>query len=171
MAFFAAHFPEFHHKRHVLLVARGIHSHPLLWGAVVCSKVPQQSHNGNTTHLQPRLFSPQIYPVWGFLSHQQRDICQRSPAWPSAPRAHQQGCGPGTRDTPKSTSPMLRIPNWSSRDNYSFFLNAPTTPCFAPSSHTETKSLTPGSAFRVGTPLGMLVLLMIPDLQRQSKEQ
>lgn len=65
---FAPHFPEFHLKRHVLLVAHGIHSHPLLWGAVVCSKIPQQSHNGNTTHLQARLFFPPKYAPFGFFS-------------------------------------------------------------------------------------------------------
>lgn len=112
--------------------------------AILCSGVlwsaakPQWQHN----HLQPRVFFPQVHPVLLFFSHQQRDIFQRSPAWPSRP-------------------------------NTFFFLNAPTTLCFAPSSHTEPKSLTPDSAFSVGTPqqLRMLVLLMVPGLQRQSKEQ
>lgn len=59
--------------------------------AILCSGVlwaaakPQWQHNPSAI----QTFFPQIFPVWVVFSHQQRDIFQRSPAWPSAPRAQQ----------------------------------------------------------------------------------
>ena len=135
----------------------------------VCSKILQQSHNGNTTHLESSLFSPRCAPdFFCFFSHQQRQISKGSPVQSSHTRAQLQPPGlvfarheRHTRTT-ESTLParlqkqLLQIPCWSCN----FFLSGPTLHLvcphlytYAPSSHMQPKYLTPGCPFSTQTKL------------------